>query len=175
LAILFEKWLQSDRLQNATDKLQTQAIDFDSWFEDLVGKCHAYHANHRIDCSSREVIGTVYADERLLQIAVLNLIDNACKYSPAGTTVSVSARREGVSLYIEVIDEGVGISENLRGRVFEEYFRVDPNSPVLGVGLGLPFVRKIMTLHGGSVVASHNPQGPGAKFTIILPLQSEQG
>jgi len=174
LALLFEKWLQSDRLQNATDKLHTQAIDFDSWFEDLVGKCHAYHASHHIDCSLQDLIGTVYADERLLQIAVLNLIDNACKYSPAGTTVSVSARREGVSLCIEVIDEGVGIAESLRMKVFDDYFRVDPNSPVPGVGLGLPFVRKIMTLHGGSVAASHNPKGRGAKFTITLPLQTEQ-
>jgi two-component system, sensor histidine kinase LadS len=123
LALLFEKWLQSDRLQNATDKLHTQPIEFDEWFEDLVAKCHAYHANHRIDCSLNSPIGVVDADERLLQIAVLNLIDNACKYSPAGTTVSVTATREGANLRIDVTDQGVGIARELQTKVFDEYFR----------------------------------------------------
>ncbi len=170
LALLFEKWLQSDRLQNATDKLHTQAIEFDAWFQDIVAKCHPYHTNHGIDCFVDGSIGTVHADERLLQIAVLNLIDNACKYSPAGTTVRVSAKREGDCLRVDVTDEGVGISDQLHAKVFDEYFRIDPNSPVLGVGLGLPFVRKIVTLHGGTVTASNNPAGQGARFTIMLPI-----
>jgi two-component system, sensor histidine kinase LadS len=170
LALLFEKWLQSDRLQNATDKLHTQPIEFDEWFEDLVAKCHAYHANHRIDCSLTKPIGTIYADERLLQIAILNLIDNACKYSPSGTVVHVSALRQVDEIRIDVIDQGVGISDELHAKVFDEYFRVDPNSPVLGVGLGLPFVRKIVTLHGGVVTVSNNPAGQGARFTIVIPI-----
>lgn len=173
LALLFEKWLQSDRLQNATDKLHTQPIEFDDWFEDLVAKCHAYHANHRIDGSLNSPIGVVHADERLLQIAVLNLIDNACKYSPAGTIVSVSAGLEGTNLRIDVIDQGVGIARDLQAKVFDEYFRVDPDSPVPGVGLGLPFVRKIVTLHGGSVTASDNPAGQGTRFTIVVPINPE--
>jgi signal transduction histidine kinase len=170
LALLFEKWLQSDRLQYATDKLQTRAIEFDEWFNDLVGKCHAYHANHRIDGSIDGSIGTVHGDERLLQIAILNLIDNACKYSPAGTRVRACAKRQGDTLEIEVTDEGVGISDQWHAKVFDEYFRVDPNSPVLGVGLGLPFVRKIVTLHGGTVTASNNPDGQGARFMIRMPV-----
>lgn len=171
LAILFEKWLQSDRLQNATDRLQTQSIEFGSWLEDLVGKCHAYHPNHEINCHIQGAIGMVQADERLLQIAILNLIDNACKYSPLQTTVSVSAFRVDQALHIVVTDEGQGIAAQNLDKVFDEYFRVDPNSPVLGIGLGLPFVRKIVTLHGGSVTASNNPAGQGARFMIVLPVQ----
>lgn len=174
LALLFEKWLQSDRLQNATDKLHKQAIGFDGWFEDLVGKCHAYHANHGIDYVVDGPIGTIYADERLLQIAVLNLIDNACKYSPSGTTVRLCAKREGDSLRIDITDEGVGIADELHAKVFDEYFRVDPNSPVLGVGLGLPFVRKIVTLHGGMVTAANNPAGQGARFIMVFPINPDQ-
>lgn len=171
LALLFEKWLQSDRLQNVMDKLHTEPIEFDEWFEDLVAKCHAYHANHRIDGSLTSPVGVVHADERLLQIAVLNLIENACKYSAAGTTVSVTAAREGTNLRIDVTDQGVGIAIELHAKVFDEYFRVNPDSPVLGVGLGLPFVRKIVMLHRGSVTASHNPAGQGARFTIVMPIR----
>lgn len=172
LALLFEKWLQSDRLQHATDKLQLQAIDMDAWLEDLVSKCQAYHANHHIACEIEGRIGTVLADERLLQIAVLNLIDNACKYSPPNTTVWVTAKRMDESLCIEVTDQGCGIEEHLLDKVFDEYFRVDPNSPVIGVGLGLPFVRKILTLHGGHALASKNPHGQGARFMLKLPCGS---
>jgi signal transduction histidine kinase len=170
LALLFEKWLQSDRLQNATDRLQTQPIDFDCWLEDLVGKCHAYHANHQIDCQIEATIGCVQADERLLQIAILNLIDNACKYSPVQTKVHVGAMKTNQELRITVTDQGQGIAAENLDKVFDEYFRVDHNSPVLGVGLGLPFVRKIVTLHGGSVTASNNPVDQGTRFTIVLPL-----
>lgn len=173
LAMLFEKWLQSDRLQNATDRLQVQAIEFDSWLEDLVSKCHAYHANHQIDCRIEGSIGTVQADERLLQIAILNLIDNACKYSPAQTDVGVTACRVNHQLHITVTDQGQGIAPENLDKVFDEYFRVDQNSPVLGVGLGLPFVRKIVTLHGGSVKASNNPAGQGTRFTIVLPMRAQ--
>lgn len=172
LALLFEKWLQSDRLQNATDKLNAQKLEFDEWLEDLVNKCHAYHANHKIDCRIESPIGSVCVDERLFQIAILNLIDNACKYSPAGTSVSVSAGRLDNKLHITVADQGVGIETALHAKIFDEYFRVDPNSPVLGVGLGLPFVRKIVSLHGGEVTASHRPEGHGSKFTIVIPIQS---
>ena len=62
----------------------------------------------------------------------------------------------------------------LQAKVFDEYFRVDPDSPVLGVGLGLPFVRKIVTLHGGSVTASDNPTGQGTRFTIVLPINPDR-
>jgi two-component system, sensor histidine kinase LadS len=173
LALLFDKWLQSDRLQNATNRLQTQPIDFDCWLEDLIGKCHAYHANHQIDCQIEGTIGYVQADERLLQIAILNLIDNACKYSPVQTKVRVSAMKINQQLQITVTDQGQGISPENLDKVFDEYFRVDQNSPVLGVGLGLPFVRKIVTLHGGSVTASNNPADRGTRFTIVLPLSSQ--
>ena len=172
LALLFEKWLQSDRLQNATDKLNTQKIEFEDWLEDLVNKCHAYHANHKIDCRIESPVGTVYVDERLFQIAILNLIDNACKYSPTGTSVSVRAALKDDLLHVTVTDQGVGIDTALHTKIFDEYYRVDPNSKVLGVGLGLPFVRKIVSLHGGEVTASHGPNGQGSRFTIVVPIKT---
>jgi signal transduction histidine kinase len=172
LALLFEKWLQSDRLQNATDKLNGKNIEFEEWFEDLVNKCHAYHANHKITCKIENTIGSVFFDEHLFQIAILNLIDNACKYSPAGTNVNVRAALLANRLHITVTDQGVGIDAALHTKIFDEYYRVDPNSKVLGVGLGLPFVRKIVSLHGGEVTASHSPEGQGSRFMIVIPINT---
>lgn len=173
LALLFEKWLQSDRLQNATDKIHKQALDFDAWLLDLVDRCQAYHANHRVSCRMKGCIGVIQADERLLQIAILNLIDNACKYSAAQTEVHVTASRDSNQLCIEVTDQGVGIAAEHLDQVFDEYFRVDQNSPVLGVGLGLPFVRKIVSLHGGGVSATSNPDGQGTRFSIRIPIDQQ--
>lgn len=171
LALLFEKWLQSDRLQNATDTLQIQPIDLDRWLAELLNKCCAYHANHVILNQTSQTIGILNADERLLQIAVLNLIDNACKYSSANTTVTVVAKSEENQISIEVSDEGVGVPTEYLEKIFEEYFRIDHASPVLGVGLGLPFVRKIMRLHGGTVTASTKESGSGSRFKMTIPRQ----
>lgn len=173
LALLFEKWLQSDRLNNLQERLQPTAMEMDTWLSDLVQKCHSYHVNHTVILTLHSQIGCVNADEQLLRIAVLNLIDNACKYSPPDTTVTVTAFKDQDRLCILVSDQGRGIADEFKRRIFEEYFRIDPDSPVLGVGLGLPFVRKIAHLHGGSIEALDNPSGMGACFRLCIKTQGK--
>lgn len=170
LALLFEKWLQSDRLNNLQDRLELSPLQANTWIDDLVEKCHSYHVNHTVQLVSQPDIGTVQVDEQLLRIAVLNLIDNACKYSPANTVVRVEAFREDEQLCITVSDEGPGVADEFKARIFEEYFRIDPDSPVLGVGLGLPFVKKIAGLHGGRVHVQDNPGRQGACFVLKIPV-----
>lgn len=171
LALLFEKWLQSDRLNNSMNKCCLESIEFDPWIKELTRKCKAYHANHRLMLSQTETIGRIYIDESLLQIAVLNLIDNACKYSEPNTTITLRCTRLGRDLTIEVCDEGIGIPEGLRDRVFDEYFRVNPSGPILGVGLGLPFVKRIAHLHGGTVSVTTHEDGRGTTFRLQIPVQ----
>ncbi len=172
LALLFEKWLQSDRLNNIRDRLEGTPVMLDAWLQDIVQRCHAYHFNHEIRLLPHSPLGAVKIDEPLMRIALLNLIDNACKYSPAQTEVSVLATIEEGMLCISVSDQGPGIPEPLRLKIFEEYYRVDPDTPVPGVGLGLPFVKKIVDLHGGFVSAGDTADGPGACFTIRIPIQA---
>lgn len=163
LALLFEKWLQSDRLNNARHRLETKPLALDAWLQDIVERCHAYHFNHEIRMLPHAPLGTANLDESLMRIALLNLIDNACKYSPAQTLVSIEASIKDEMLCISVSDQGPGIPAPLR---------LDPDTPVQGVGLGLPFVKKIIDLHGGSVWVADALEGSGACFSLRVPVHN---
>ncbi len=107
----------------------------------------------------------------LLEQAVVNLIDNAVKYSPPSTVVRVSARPEGGSLVIEVRDQGIGIPARDLPRVFERFYRVDKarSRELGGTGLGLAIVRHIAIAHGGTV-SVESWEGEGSTFRIRIPL-----
>ena len=107
----------------------------------------------------------------LLEQAVINLIDNAIKYSEAGATVRVTALREDATAVIRVIDNGCGIAANHLPRLFERFYRVDKarSRELGGTGLGLAIVKHIMTAHQGSVQVE-SAVGRGSTFTLRFPL-----
>jgi two-component system, OmpR family, phosphate regulon sensor histidine kinase PhoR len=106
----------------------------------------------------------------LLEQAVVNLIDNAVKYSGAGSTVRLSAFRDGPEVVIEVRDEGSGIDARHLPRIFERFYRVDKarSRELGGTGLGLAIVKHIILAHGGSVDVE-STIGVGSSFSLRLP------
>ncbi len=121
---------------------------------------------------SPDLTGQVNA--RLLEQGVGNLIDNAVKYSPAGTRVHVRASRVpspvGPMLEISVADEGPGIAPEHLSRIFERFYRVDKarSREQGGTGLGLAIVKHIATAHGGQIAVESTP-GKGSTFRISIP------
>lgn len=112
--------------------------------------------------------GTIEADPRLLGRALSNLLRNAQKY--AGATIRLSATREAGKLVIAVEDDGPGIPEEERERVFEPFYRLDRSRDRAtgGFGLGLSIARKAVLLHGGNVTVETSALG-GASFKVTLP------
>lgn len=110
-------------------------------------------------------------DAGLLEQALVNLIDNAVKYSAAGTVVRVTARSEGGALVLEVRDRGIGIPASDLPRIFERFYRVDKarSRELGGTGLGLAIVRHIALAHGGEV-SVESYEGEGSTFRMRLPL-----
>jgi two-component system phosphate regulon sensor histidine kinase PhoR len=106
----------------------------------------------------------------LLEQAVVNLIDNAVKYSPEGSRVEVSAATETMGLAIKVKDVGPGIRREHLPRLFERFYRIDKarSRDMGGTGLGLSIVKHIAVAHGGGVAVESTP-GLGSTFTITLP------
>jgi two-component system phosphate regulon sensor histidine kinase PhoR len=108
----------------------------------------------------------------LLEQAVLNLVDNAIKYSPAENTIQIAARKDDKEVTIAVKDSGCGIEKSHLSRIFERFYVVDKarTRKLGGTGLGLAIVKHIVNLHGGSVTVESTP-AQGSTFTIHLPIR----
>ena len=106
------------------------------------------------------------ADEDLVKEMLLNLIDNAIKYSDGGGEVSVCARRDGGQYEIEIRDRGRGIAPDQQPLIFERFYRGDRESA--GAGLGLPIARWIARAHGGDVVLRSSGEGGSAFVATLL-------
>jgi two-component system sensor histidine kinase KdpD len=105
----------------------------------------------------------------LVRLLLANLVENAVKYSPAGSPVELSARCAGGRLEIVVADRGPGIPEEELDRVFDKFYRARRGADVAGTGLGLAISRGIAEIHGGTIRAE-NRSGGGACFRVTLPL-----
>jgi len=107
----------------------------------------------------------------LLEQAVVNLVDNAIKYSEAGGRVRVDATKEGEAILIRVQDWGCGIEPKHKPRLFERFYRVDKarSRELGGTGLGLAIVKHIALVHGGSV-SVESEVTVGSTFSIALPI-----
>ena len=117
---------------------------------------------------------TILGDDDLLVTAVRNLLENAVAYSPDKTRVSVTTRTvSGWMAEISVTDQGIGIPERDRERIFERFYRVDParSRATGGTGLGLAIVKHVTAAHGGNVTL-WSQEGDGSTFTLRLPLRA---
>jgi two-component system, sensor histidine kinase LadS len=168
LLSLFETWMQGDRLRQAMDAFGPQHIPLAAWLRELVDAQSLMHETHPIELRLISPVGDVWADEALLEAALLNLLDNACKYSSAGQTVGVEVVQKPGWVGIAVVDEGCGIDPKDHAAIFDDYFRVHPEGAVAGIGLGLAFVRRIVQLHEGELELA-SAMGQGSRFCIWLP------
>lgn len=113
----------------------------------------------------------VRGDSSRLHRALLNLLDNALRYSPDGGSLQVSLDSRGDWCLLSVADQGPGLSEHDLAHLFERFYRGDParaRTPRIGSGLGLSIVQQIAITHGGRIQASNRPEG-GALMELILP------
>lgn len=113
------------------------------------------------------------ADEELIKRMILNLLDNAVKYTPEGGEISLALEKHNGSAEIVVRDTGIGLSEGDQLRVFDRFYRVDKarSRALGGAGLGLSIVRTIVEAHGGEITVESTPRH-GSTFTVSLPLKN---
>jgi signal transduction histidine kinase len=170
LVRLFDQWLESDRLTHENHQINKQTLFLSTWLANLVGDCRDYHPEHTLVVEpSRENISTL-GDDHLLQIAVLNLIDNACKFSPPGSSITIGVKIEDYGIGIFVKDQGQGIPQEMLEKVLEPYEQIKEQKQTGGVGLGLAFVKGIMDAHDGRIEII---SAPNQGTTIILWIPEE--
>jgi signal transduction histidine kinase len=123
-----------------------------------------------------ESVPPLRVDREAMARSLLNLVNNALKYSQDRKFIGVNLYKENGRVKLEVIDHGIGIPPTEQGKIFEKFYRV--GDPLVhntkGSGLGLSLVRHIVQAHGGDVSVDSTP-GQGSKFTISLPVVTEQG
>jgi signal transduction histidine kinase len=162
---LVNELLSMSKLDNATEP-QRALFDVEPVLRECADGLHPRPATLHVELGAR--LGAVDGDRRLLARAVGNLLRNAQKY--AAHTVALSARRDGGLLEIVVDDDGPGIPDEERERIFEPFYRLDRSRDRAtgGFGLGLSIARKAVALHGGVLAVQRSPLG-GARFVISLP------
>ncbi|MGZ5049489.1 MAG: sensor histidine kinase [Methylobacter sp.] len=173
LTQFFDNYLTFDRMNSRQWALCETQVDLPDLLQTL---CDQYAAvgSHDVRLSlAPEVLRKrwLYADMQLLSVLLDNLLENALKYSPAGSVVELSAYLgENNGLCLTVTDRGAGIAAEELDLVFNKFFRSSQVGRVIGAGLGLYLVRQIAGLHGGAVQLQSKP-GQGTTAILTLPQQ----
>ncbi|MGY2291995.1 CHASE2 domain-containing protein [Pseudomonas sp. SDO528_S397] len=132
----------------------------------LLARLKGTHLLHDLDAAGEEM---VRADQSLLTRALFNLLENAIKYSPVGTTVTVSLASADGWLECRIADGGPGIAAQYLPVLFDQYRRFDAAQGTEGLGLGLTMVKTVMGRHGGEIRCD-SEVGKGTTFTLRLPV-----
>ena len=171
MAEVFDLVLERTRHDVDVTRIDRQPVNPREFAASLVRMMRDLRPERVIDFRSVE-LPTVMVDPPLLGTAVLNLLDNAAKYSPEESVISLNLRPVEDGMVIEVQDQGPGIKPEERERVFEKYRRGSASSGTSGAGVGLWLVREIVAAHDGGVSISDN-HPHGTVVTIRLPIGTE--
>jgi len=175
LAALVQDIIELSRLQGADVVMQGRPVDVNAVLAEAVdrNKLPAEGKHIKISLGGHSD-AKVHGDPDLLMTAFRNLIDNAIRYSPEGTTVGVGVRSRDGLVQVSVTDQGPGIPQEEQDRIFERFYRVDAarSRQTGGTGLGLSIVKHVISNHGGEVTVWSQP-GQGSTFTVRLPELEE--
>jgi signal transduction histidine kinase len=165
LTHLVENLLDFSRLEANRKQYRMESIDASTWLAETA----AATRNARISADIPAGLPAVRGDREALASAVVNLLDNAIKYSPADSPVRLAAHTVNGRLSISVTDRGPGITPEEQARIFDRFYRGggDLTRRVKGAGIGLSLVKRIVEDHGGNVAVASCPD-EGSTFTIEL-------
>jgi signal transduction histidine kinase len=168
LARLFEQWIKSDQLQQSISLMHPAPISLAGLFEPILETARGMHRSHSIQMPKLPN-RMLTVDSALIEIALLNLIDNACKYSPPTAPISIRCESLDGMIGISIEDQGPGLPISKQATIFQPYVRAAHKNEPTGYGLGLAFVAHIAELHQGKIDLV-SPPGGGCKFTLWLPF-----
>ncbi|MFD4761955.1 sensor histidine kinase [Streptomyces sp. NPDC058439] len=175
LTNLVQEIIDLSRVQNDDPLEDAEPVRVDELVAEAIDRCRQQAGSKQITMASGGTAELrIWGNRGQLAAALGNLVENAVNYSPARTRVGIAARRLSVpggdQIEIAVTDQGIGISEKDRERVFERFYRVDParSRATGGTGLGLAIVKHVAASHGGEVTV-WSSEGQGSTFTLRLP------
>jgi signal transduction histidine kinase len=175
LYLLIDSLLDLARLEEGWTELAYTQVDVPAMVGEVVEQVRPIATAHELHLESHLApdVPSLYADRDLLQRVLLNLLDNAVKFTPPGGKVELRATRSGPdTVLFAVSDTGRGISPEHHERVFERFTRVSGRQ-ARGTGLGLALCKLGVEAHGGRIWVESEP-GQGATFKFVLPVEGPQ-
>jgi signal transduction histidine kinase len=171
LAALAGDFLDVQLLEGGAMRLERAPVDLIELTNEQTRLFFSHLDTHHLVLELPDEAVVIDGDRDRLAQVIGNLLSNAIKYSPAGGTVRVHVELEGDRAVLMVNDQGMGIDEADRERVFEKFFRSsEASARISGTGLGLAVAREIVETHGGEIRVQSEP-GSGSTFWIELPLK----
>lgn len=171
LNFITQSLVKVSRLENGIIQLKPEFQGFEELIEDVVQshqkKIKEKKINLSVECGEKEAQG-VY-DYKWTREALINILDNAIKYTPAAGKIQIRLKVYEMFCAIEIEDNGIGISEEEQTTIFQRFYRGKAVSQYEGVGIGLYLARKIVSMEGG-YIRVRSQKGEGSVFGVYLPI-----
>ncbi|HTI81352.1 MAG TPA: sensor histidine kinase KdpD [Acetobacteraceae bacterium] len=162
--------LDMTRLETGPLRLNTGPVELSDVVGSALRRARKILANHRTEVALQPDLPMLDSDEVLFEQVLFNLLDNAGKYAPVGSLVTIRAWRDDGRVGVQILDEGPGIPESDLEHVFDKFYRGGPaDRRRAGTGLGLAICRGFIEAMNGTITASNRTDRSGAVFTIKLP------
>lgn len=171
---LVENLLSVTRIENGTMKLNMQPELLDDVITEALKHVNRRMIEHQIKVSQEDDMLVVNMDAKLIMQVIINLVDNAIKYTESGSIIEISTRKQADEVVIEVADNGPGLDDVQKEKIFGMFYRVNDSmsDSRRGMGLGLPLCQSIISAHGGTIsVRDRKPHG--TCFQFLLRLEEE--
>jgi two-component system sensor histidine kinase KdpD len=165
---LVQNLLEMTRLESGALKLRREWHPMEEVVGAALRRCERALAGRRRDVRVPPDLPLVPMDDVLIEQVIINLLDNASKYTPPGSPIAVTVSGDPERVTVEVADRGPGLPAGTEERIFEKFYR-SGTAPGRGAGLGLAIAKGIVDAHGGRIWAHNLPEG-GAAFFFSLPV-----
>ena len=177
LTRLINDILSISKLESGNDKVEMQALQLNTMASEICDllRMHAEQKHITVNCAENAPQTLIWGNPDRVKQMLINLIDNAIKYTLDGGSVTVAVYKDDTTAYFSCSDTGIGIAEENIPRLFERFYRVDKgrSRSMGGTGLGLAIVKHIVLSMNGHIEV-HSKLGEGTEFLISIPLYSGQ-
>ncbi len=173
LTLMVSNLLDLSRIEGGALKPQRDWYDVRELVDDAVRQARRHAGDHQIVVDAPDDLPLAWLDYVEIGQVLANLLENAIKYSPEESRITVSVVVTGESLHIDVADEGIGIPPDRLPHIFDAFYRAHERGPVAGSGIGLAICKGLVEAHGGSISATSHV-GQGTVMHVILPLGGDE-
>ena len=169
---LVENLLSVTRIEDGTMQIHTQAELVEEVIDEALRHLPRHSDQYHIDVQCSDELLLAKMDARLIVQVVINILDNAIKYTPPGSTIVLTSQKQGDMVAVEIADNGPGIPDEQKKRVFEMFYTLgsDIADSRRSMGMGLALCKSIVNAHGGQITVRDN-QPQGTVFCFTLPAE----